>query len=103
MKPSTILALAAIVAAQLLPAAEVTQEQAQTAGKGKYVSVVTVQIDFTDSWVVKIESPILKAVTMVEEDRIGVNVTGASVDVRNGQIEIEFGDVSAASDTPLDS
>lgn len=79
------------------------KEQAQTAGKGKYVSVVTVQINFTDSWVVKIESPILKAVTMVEEDRIGVNVTGASVDVRNGQIEIEFGDVSTASDTPLDS
>ena len=78
------------------------KEQAQTAGKGKYVSVVNVMFDFTDAWTVKIESPILKAVSMVESGHASVNVTGASVDVRNGQIEIEFGDVSTATDTPLD-
>ena len=79
------------------------KEQAQTAGKGKYVSVVNVQFDFTDSWVVKIESPILKSVNMIGEERSVVNVKGASVDVRNGMVEIEFGDVSAETDTPLDS
>ena len=79
------------------------KEQAQTAGKGKYVSVVNVQFDFTDSWVVKIESPILKSVNMIGEERSVVNVTGSSVDVRNGMVEIEFGDVSAETDTPLDS
>jgi hypothetical protein len=78
------------------------KEQAQTAGKGKYVSVVNVQFDFTDSWVVKIESPILKSVSMVESGHSSINVTGSIVDVRNGMVEIDFGDVSSETRTPLD-
>ena len=62
------------------------KEQGQTAGKDKMVSVVTVKFDFTDAWMVKIECPILKEVSMLE----------------NGDVEIEFGDVSTETDTPAD-
>jgi hypothetical protein len=40
---------------------------------------------------------------MIEEGHAVVNVTGTNVDVRNGMVEIEFGDVSSETDTPLDS
>ena len=89
------------------------KEQAQTAGKGKYVSVVAVQFDFTDAWDVKFETPILKAVSMVdfgphEMDENGnyeggVLVAGSNVDVRSGIVEIEFGNVATETDVPLDA
>jgi len=89
------------------------KEQAQTAGKGKYVSVVAVQFEFTDAWDVKFETPILKAVSMVdfgphEMDENGnyeggVLVAGTNVDVRNGIDEIEFGNVATETDVPLDA
>ena len=79
------------------------KEQGQTVGKGKYVSVVTVQFDFADAWTVKVESPILKAVSLVEDGHREINVTGTRVDVVGGTVEIEFGDVSAENPTPLDA
>lgn len=62
------------------------REQGQTAGKDKIMSVVTVKFDFTDAWMVKLETPILKEVTMLDD--------GASV--------IQFGDVSTETDIPAD-
>lgn len=89
------------------------KEQAQTAGKGKYVSVVSVQFDFTDAWIVKFETPILKVVSMVEsgEHKMdengnligGVSISGTNVDVANGCIEIEFGNMATETDVPLDA
>lgn len=70
------------------------KETSQTAGKGKYVSVVNVQFDFTDAWAVKVESPILKAVSMVDAGSSKVRVTGTDVDVSNGVAVITFGDAS---------
>ena len=88
------------------------KEQAQTAGKGKYVSVVSAQFDFTDAWDVKLETPILKAVSMVDygERKMdengnvisGIEIAGTNVDVSNGTVEIEFGNFSTETDTPLD-
>lgn len=62
------------------------KEQGQSAGKDKIMSVVTVKLDFTDAWIVKVESPILKSVTVVED----------------GSANIEFGDVSTETGIPAD-
>ena len=88
------------------------KEQAQTAGKGKYVSVVAVQFEFSDAWNVKFETPILKSVDMVGPevgavDRHGnpdgcISVCGTNIDTVNGSIEIVFGEISSETDTPLD-
>ena len=86
------------------------KETAQTAGKGKYVSVVAVQFDFTDAWDVKYETPILKAVSLIDfgapdvdenGNEHGIDVTGTNVSVSNGQVEIQFGNMSAETDTPV--
>ena len=61
------------------------KEQGQTAGKDKMMSAVSVKFDFCDAWAVKIESPILKAVSLMED----------------GSAELEFGDISTQTDTPL--
>lgn len=79
------------------------KETSQTEGKGKYVSAVMVQFRFTDAWIVKFESPILKAVDLVEQGHSDISVVGTNVDVAGGQVEIEFGDMSTETDTPLDS
>lgn len=89
------------------------KEQAQTAGKGKYVSVVAVQFDFTDAWDVKLETPILRSVSMVDfgapprdaDGNLigGISVAGTDVDVREGVVELEFGNLAAETDVPLDA
>ncbi len=86
------------------------KEQQQTAGKGKYISVVAVQFEFTDAWTVKIESPILKVVSMMERESSDMNIgkdvvqiSGSGIDVSGGTVEIQFGDISTATDTPLDN
>lgn len=85
------------------------KEQAQTAGKGKYVSVVAVHFDFTDAWDVKLETPILKTVDMsypgIEDTDIygnkrRVSICGTDVDVTSSTITIEFGNMSTETDTP---
>ena len=78
------------------------KEQQQTAGKGKYISVVQAQYEFNDGWTVKLETPILKAVSFMENEHTTVRVAGSDVDVQNGQIEIEFGNLSTEKDTPKD-
>lgn len=87
------------------------KETAQTAGKGKYVSAVSIQFAYTDAWTVKIESPILKAVSLVDSrfndvdehgNRKCVSITGTNIDVSNGEVILEFGDVSTDSDMPPD-
>lgn len=79
------------------------KETPQTSGKGKYVSLVTVSFNFTDAWNVKIESPILKVIDLVDVDSSPVSIAGTNVDVSSGQVEIEFGDLSTETDTPLDN
>lgn len=89
------------------------KEQPQTAGKGKYVSIVAVQFDYTDAWTVKFETPILKAVSMVdfherEMDENGnpiggMSIAGTNVDIEGGHIEIEFGNMASETDVPLDA
>jgi len=88
------------------------KEQAQTAGKGKYVSAVTVQFDYTDAWDVKYETPILKAVSAidfgapdVDEDGNlvgGIEIAGTDIDSTNVAFTIEGEDISTETDTPLD-
>ena len=78
------------------------KEQEQTVGKGKYVSAVTVQFDFADAWTVKIETPLLKAVDLIEDGHTEIRVAGAGVDVRDGVVEIEFGNLSTELNTPKD-
>ena len=88
------------------------KEQAQTAGKGKYVSGVTVQFDYTDAWDVKYETPILKVVSAIdfgapEMDEYGnpiggIGITGTDVDVTNVASTLESGNFSTETDTPLD-
>jgi hypothetical protein len=75
------------------------KESSQTAGKGKYLSVVNVAFDFVDAWNVKIESPILKTVVTMERDDRQASICGTNVDVSNGQVEIEFGNMSTSTDT----
>lgn len=77
------------------------QEQSQASGKGKYVSVVQVQFDWADAWKVKFETPILKTVDVHETRGRIVSITGTDVDCVTGQIEIEFGDMSSETDTPV--
>lgn len=79
------------------------KEQDQSAGKGKYISAVTVQFEFADAWKVKIETPILKVVNMVEDGHAEMRVAGSSVDVRDGTVEIEFANLSTEKDTPRDT
>lgn len=76
------------------------KETPQTAGKGKYVSVVTAAFSFTDAWTVKCETPILKAASLIADDCKTVSITGSNVEIPNGQIEIEFGNMSTSTDTP---
>jgi len=79
------------------------KDVAETAGKGKYLSAVAVQFKFMDAWRVKVESPILKSVQMIDPEAATVSIAGTNVELSNGQVEIEFGDVSAETDTPLDN
>lgn len=89
------------------------KEQAQTAGKGKYVSVVSVQFYYTDAWDVKYETPILKTVSAIdfgapETDEYGntvggIGIAGTDVDVTNVAFRIDAGDVSTETDTPFDT
>lgn len=78
------------------------KEQSQTAGKEKIMSVVTVRFDWSDSWKVKFETPILKEINVTDIDRKIINVIGSSVDISGKTIEIEFGDISTSTDTPID-
>ena len=78
------------------------KEQQQTAGKEKLVSVVQVKFDWNDAWAVKLETPILKAIDFIEDDRSSVRICGTNVDVMNGTVEIEFGDMSSETDTPVE-
>jgi hypothetical protein len=79
-----------------------TSEQAQASGRDKIASVVQVQFDWADAWMVKVESPILKSVDILSVERDSIEITGTNVDLVNGQIEIEFGDLSSATDTSVD-
>ena len=71
------------------------KETSQAEGKGKYISTVTVKFDYTDAWKVKMETPILKVVSMMEEGHKPIDVLGTVVDVRTGEMTFEFGDVSS--------
>ena len=51
---------------------------------------------------VKIESPILKAVTMMDDGSKSISISGTDVEVMGGNVEIEFGDMSTETDTPLE-
>lgn len=77
------------------------QEQSQAAGKEKIVSVVQVQFDWTDAWLVKFETPILKSVDLLPYEAGQVKITGTDVDCVNGQIDIEFGDMATETDIPV--
>jgi hypothetical protein len=70
-------------------------EQAQAAGRDKIASVVQVQFDWADAWMVKVESPILKSVDVFPVENGTVAITGTNVDLADGQIEIEFGDLDS--------
>lgn len=75
-------------------------EQPQTAGKGRYFSVVSVQFEFTDAWKVKNETPILRAVSPMDRGGAGVKVAGTGVDAMDGRVELEFGDIATETDAP---
>ena len=77
------------------------KDQGQTAGKELIVSAVTVKFSWSDAWFVKFESPILKEVSMNDTDRSSINVCGSNVEISNGHIEIQFGDISTETDTPV--
>lgn len=80
------------------------KEQSQSAGKDKIMSVVQVKFDWYDAWNVKLETPILKTVDM--HFKVGgsdtVCIAGTNVDIMGGQVEIEFGNMSTATDTPVE-
>ena len=78
------------------------KEQPQSEGKEKITSIVQVGLDWVDSWSVKLETPILKAIDMIEDNRSSVRISGTNVDVMNGQIEIEFGNMSTETNTPVE-
>ena len=78
------------------------KEQSQAAGKEKLVSVVQVKFDWNDAWVVKLETPILKVIDFIGDDRSNVRICGTNVDVMDGQIMIEFGNMSTETDTPVE-
>jgi hypothetical protein len=68
------------------------------------VSTVTVGMDFSDAWVVKAESPMLKVVSVIDRGTPELlDVSGSMVEKPIGQLEIEFGDVSTETDTPKDT
>lgn len=76
----------------------------QTAGKDKIVSAVSVAFDFSDAWTVKSESPVLKTVAI--KMKIGdpmLEVSGDVIRLPDTDVEVEFGDVSAETDTPNDA
>jgi hypothetical protein len=75
------------------------KETPQTAGKGKYVSAVTVGFDFTDAWTVKTETPILKTVDLLDKGGGRASVCGTNIEIFNGQVDIEFGNISSSTDT----
>lgn len=75
----------------------------QSEGKGKYVSSVAVSFDFTDAWTVKLETPILKAVSAVDVQNTKIDVCGAGIEVNNGSVVIDFGDLSSETDTPFET
>lgn len=88
------------------------KEMPQTAGKGKYVSVVAVGFEFTDAWDVKFETPILKEIDMTyaglegtdaHGNRRTLTICGTNVDTSSGKIEIEFGDMAAETDVPFEA
>lgn len=87
------------------------KETAQTAGKGKYVSVVAMKFEFSDAWDIKFETPILKRADLNFEgfenkDGIAVGkavrICGTDIDTKSGTIEIEFGDMATETDLPLE-
>jgi len=75
----------------------------EMSGKGKYVSVVSAGFDFTDAWMVKIESPILKTVSLIDENHVDLSICGTGIELSDGVAEIGFGDMSTETDTPLDN
>lgn len=79
------------------------QEQGQTAGKDKIASLVSVKFDFVDSWIVKFETPILKAVSMIPDQPSGIIVSGDYVDTQKNDGEIEFGNMATDPDMPVDA
>jgi len=78
------------------------KEQSQSAGKEKIASVVQVKFDWYDSWFVKLETPILKSVELIYDENKQIGITGTNIEVNDGHIEIEFGNMSTATDTPVD-
>lgn len=78
------------------------KDQAQMAGKDKISSVVAVKFDWTDAWAVKMESPKLKSVDVHMESPDEMSVLGSTVKVGGDQVEIEFGNMSSETDTPID-
>lgn len=78
------------------------KDEQQLAGKGKYMSAVAVQFDYEEGWTVKFETPILKAVSVIDESHEPIKVAGTDVDMANGTVELNFGDFSTETDTPLD-
>lgn len=79
------------------------KERPETDGKGKYSSVVAVKFDYTDAWTVKLETPILKEVSLMDEGSAEIKVVDTMVEVPTGDISIEAADLSAETDTPLDN
>lgn len=79
------------------------KDQSQSAGKEKIMSVVTVKFDWSDAWMVKFETPILKSVDFKYPESGKIAITGSDVDINKGCVEIEFGDMSTDTDTPIDN
>lgn len=76
-------------------------ENDQASGRDKIASVVQVQFDWADAWMVKVESPILKSVDVFPMEHRTVAITGTNVDLASGQIEIEFGDMTSETDVSV--
>ena len=75
---------------------------AESAGKRKYKSVVSVAFEFEEGWIVKHETPILKSVSLVQsEGAANAVVAGSTLEKSNGQTSIEFGNIAMSTDTPL--
>lgn len=80
------------------------KEVPQSAGKDKIVSSVSVSFDFSDAWTVKSESPILKVVSLkMKSGDPAFEVAGDVLKLPELGVEVEFGDVSAETDTPNDA
>lgn len=77
-------------------------EQTKSYGKNVYASVVSLGFTYYDAWIVKKETPILKAIDIVPPPGgETVNVAGDNVIKSNGHNEIEFGNISTSTDMPL--